>query len=154
MEATAMKTRVVRVPKSIAVKYLDRERKIAACEGVYTLRDVAKFFGGVSHEHVRAIWARKLDTSDIEPPNIYGTSRQPALREDLLILCGRGLTVREAAMTLNVSHDHALSVLRETPRGREALERNRETLELLRAGRNDLRESFGPSYRIDYPNAN
>lgn len=141
-----MTKRIVRVPKRILDRVIMRDEKMSACRGLYSLRSTAEYFG-ISHEQVRRIWARNLDTSNIDPPNIGGTKRQPALIEDSLILCQRGLSVREAADQLGVHQNYLRTLLSRTPRGLEVLDRDQSAREAWKRGRSNPRGSAGPSYR-------
>lgn len=133
--------RTVKVPREILDRVILRDKKIKSCEGIYSLRATADFFG-LSHEQVRRIW-KKEPPNDCEPPNITGTKRNPALYEDALILLERGLSPKEAALQLGVKESHLREILKKNPRGIEALSRWSESVEHWQSGRQNPRGSYG-----------
>lgn len=78
---------------------------IRASEGTYRASDVARAYD-VHRSTVTRIWAGVIH-SDVmpapEPPSITTKPRPRDLAEDIRILTGRGMSIKEVANTLGIS---------------------------------------------------
>jgi DNA invertase Pin-like site-specific DNA recombinase len=83
----------------------DKVELVKASYGVYAAADVARAFQ-VHRSTVTRIWNGEYH-QDVPPaedaPNIVTRNRPGSMREDVLILLDRGMTVQEVADELNIS---------------------------------------------------
>lgn len=79
--------------------------EIRAAEGVYRASDVARAYE-VHPSTVTRIWAGTV-RADIrpapEPPNISTRTRPSDYSEDIRLMAGRGMTMKEIASSLGIS---------------------------------------------------